>query len=494
MPPFDSCFVDPTEDRLARTMVEAVQTANKRCRVGKLTPDAAAYRKFVQQDMGTAEGVRQWTAPAAAPAPGQNFPSDRATLLGVAWWTDPLGRKHVRVAGRRHEGLFSEHARNLFAPYGGSRPPLWLVHPERLLLRTLPGRPPELLALCRCGVSGTPDALGWMGDSCGPCHDHQEEFGKPLAEQSLVLELGAHQALVRGVGWSESGKTVITASDDGTVRFWDPATGTLKNERKNPVPAGFTCAFTCNGRHVVLASYYLLCQCWHAEDGAEAADLPMPEQGFDVLALSPDGKLLAGGNFHQVDFWDIPRRKQAERRWSQESEPSCMAFGPDSRRLAVGSRLGYWMLLDAVSMGLLATAADTSHAVHAVAFAPDDQMVVVGMARDRSPSALAENPSSAQGLLGCYDWMVNLTATLHEGDGVPLSLAFSPDGKTLAAGCSDRAVRFWAMPKGRPLGSLEWHLGTVQALAFSPDGEWLASGGADGFVRLWPWKRLLLPG
>jgi hypothetical protein len=494
MPQFDCSFVDPAEDQLARTMVEAVQTANKRCRVGKLTPDEAAYRKFVQQDMGAAEGIQQWWGRMAS-SEASPFSTDRATLLGVAWWTDPQGRKHVRVAGRRYEGA-AEHARHIYAPYDRSRPPVWVVHPEQLLLRTLPGRPAELRALCRCGASGSPDTLGWMGDTCGPCHDHQEEFGTPLARQGLVLELGAHEAAVRGVGWSESGKTVITAGDDGTVRFWDPETGALKEERKNLVQGGFTTAFACNGRHVVLASYHLPCQCWHAEDGAEAVDLPMPEQGFDFLALSPDGKILAAGNYYQVDFWDISRRKPAERRWSQESEPSCMAFGPDSRRLAVGSRLGFWMLLDAVSMGCLASAADASRSasgqpVHAVVFAPDDQMVVVGMARDRSASALVENPTSTQGVLACFDWMVNQVATLHEGDGVPLSLAFSSDGKTLAAGFSDRAVRFWAMPEGRPLGSLEWHLGTVQTLAFSPDGEWLVSGGADGFVRLWPWKRLL---
>jgi WD40 repeat protein len=84
-------------------------------------------------------------------------------------------------------------------------------------------------------------------------------------------------------------------------------------------------------------------------------------------------------------------------------------------------------------------------------------------------------------------------AAVYEGIGVAPALAFSPDGKTLTAGCR-ALLRFWEMPLGRPLGSLEWHLGTVEALAFSPDGEWLVSGGADGFVRLWPWKRLLVDG
>jgi hypothetical protein len=495
MPPFDCSFIQPAEDPLARTMVEAVQTANKRCRVGKLTLDEAAYRRFVSQEMGAAEGVRQWMAETALS--GLNSSMDRATLLGVAWWTDLLGRKHVRVVGRRVEG-WAEHARNLFAPHGALRRPLWLVHPERLLLRTLPGRPAELLALCSCGTCGPPEALAWMGDRCGPCHDHQEELGRPLAQPGLVVQLGMHDGGVRGVGWSESGRTVITVGDEGTVRFWDPASGTLRTEHTNVVQAGFTAAFTCNGRHAILASYYLPCRCWHAEDGAEAVDLPMPEQGYDYLALSPDGKTLAGGNFSQVVLWAVPRRKTAVERWSLDLEASCLAFGPDSGRLAVGSRRGFWMVLDAATADVLSSEAKTGRfgtgqPIQAIAFAPDDQTLVVGMERGSSPSALADGPAAWQGMLGCFDWADNLVATLHNGDGVPRALAYSPDGKTLAAGFSDRAVRFWAMPEGRALGSLEWHLGGVQALAFSPDGEWLASGSADGYVRLWPWERLLTP-
>ena len=71
--------------------------------------------------------------------------------------------------------------------------------------------------------------------------------------------------------------------------------------------------------------------------------------------------------------------------------------------------------------------------------------------------------------------------------GLVWTLAFSPDGKTLASGSADNNVVIWDVPTGEDLMTLK-HNGTVEALRFSPDGRLLASASHEpsrGSVCLW---------
>ncbi|MBI3839098.1 MAG: hypothetical protein HY288_14350 [Planctomycetia bacterium] len=69
----------------------------------------------------------------------------------------------------------------------------------------------------------------------------------------------------------------------------------------------------------------------------------------------------------------------------------------------------------------------------------------------------------------------------------------SPDGRLLAAGCLDRAIRVWDREQAKEVACLQGHDGAVNALAFAPDGKTLAAGTSAGSVALWhvpSWQEL----
>ncbi|MCX6381658.1 MAG: AAA-like domain-containing protein, partial [Armatimonadetes bacterium] len=65
------------------------------------------------------------------------------------------------------------------------------------------------------------------------------------------------------------------------------------------------------------------------------------------------------------------------------------------------------------------------------------------------------------------------------------SLAWSPDGKTVVAGCDNKNVHVWEVASRRLLHTLTGHSAAVMSVAYSPDGKFIASGGNDKTARIW---------
>jgi WD domain, G-beta repeat len=108
--------------------------------------------------------------------------------------------------------------------------------------------------------------------------------------------------------------------------------------------------------------------------------------------------------------------------------------------------------------------------IYSVAFSPDGKTLATGSGSD---VRLWETATGKE------------IRTLAGEQRVVLSVAFSPDGMTLASGSTDRAIRLWETASGKEIRKLAEHRGYVYSVAFSPDGKTLASASGDNTFRLW---------
>ena len=109
--------------------------------------------------------------------------------------------------------------------------------------------------------------------------------------------------------------------------------------------------------------------------------------------------------------------------------------------------------------------------VRSVAFSPDGRTLAV--ARDDKTVKLWDVQSRRE-----------LMTLEGHGDSVS-SVAFSPDGRTLASASADKTVKLWDVQSGREMKTLEGHRSHLWSVAFSPDGRTLASASDDNTVKLW---------
>jgi WD40 repeat protein len=485
VPAFERRFLQPAAAELVQALVEATQTANQRCRVGLLNVEEAEYRRFVAGTESRPEGAERWLPPDAAKA--MLAGTARGTLVGIAWWTDRLGRRHARVVGRRVEPE-NPHFDNRFGPLEEMRPPLWLVYPERVFLRTRQGQR-QLVALCPCGVCGPVEAIGWMGECCAGCHDRAEE-GVQAEGKIAPTTLRRHNAPVMGVLYDAKGKTIASADCGGTVVFWNAATG-KERDSDNLYIGGFedSIAFGSNGQTVILAGYGGQLR-WDAATGRQADEDEEERYSSDILtslALSPDGDLLAlGDNGGFVLRRADGRGREIARARGLGEETYSVAFSLDGKTLARGRTRAVELYDARGKLGRRLSIRKGS--VRAVQFTPDNKKVLAGTGR--SPGA-PNRPLTGE--VFCWDLEAAKprAAVLGEHAGEVYAVAVAPDGQTLASGGADRTIKLWDLASGQEKGALEWHIGPVRALAFSPNGQTLASAGDDGTVRLWPWRQLL---
>ncbi len=213
----------------------------------------------------------------------------------------------------------------------------------------------------------------------------------------------------------------------------------------------------------------------------------VPWYESNLISFSADGSQLAIAEGENVSVWDFARRNKIATLNAKGTQVKALAFSPiNSGLLAVVSgnvANNYHYENGSIQLWNLATAGASQsilpevESIETIAFSPDGRKLAAGR---------------LDGVVEMWDVESGTRDWSEPGHNAPnkehatLCVTFSPYGDLLASGGTDTKIRLWNPTTGTQIGEpLAKHTEYVKALDFSPEGKLLASGGADSQVIVW---------
>jgi WD40 repeat protein/tRNA A-37 threonylcarbamoyl transferase component Bud32 len=295
--------------------------------------------------------------------------------------------------------------------------------------------------------------------------------------------LTGHAGQVSGVAMSPDRRHFASVDAEGLVKVWDAETEKAVLTWKSGPAMLFGVAYSPDGKRLVTAGDDKVVRVWDAQTGRELRALTGHDDFVMAVAYSGDGRQIAaagtaGSRF--VKVWDadngqLLRSLRGER---------AVAYSPDGKYLAsvlhdsdspVGAVFAEVRVWEAANGKLVHAFRQPDTSLVAVAFSPDGRRLAAAGGDRRNGKEL-------------YVWELaggqELVSVRAQGRG-ELCLAFSPDGRRIATASYDNRVTLWDALGGRELLRLKGHLRPAMSLAFTADGRRLISASADKTLRVW---------
>ncbi len=269
----------------------------------------------------------------------------------------------------------------------------------------------------------------------------------------------------RGLAFNRDGTGLITAGTHEDLLLWNTGTGRLAGLAPHRIPGNANAlAYDPDSGSLALGGAAGSVQFWQA---------PIPpftgsSGPVTGLALVPGTTMLAStSSDDRLGLWNRDGSPVATTKLA--AKPVAIAASPGGKLLAAMDDDGALTLrripglAPALSMRTVAPATDA-------VFSPDGKMLATAA---RATVAVRDTGRTRP------------RQRFYSSHGFFEAVAFSPDGRTLAAATARGSVMIWDVRTDRRIAEVDPATGPVKAIAFSPDGQTLATTGNDGQITLW---------
>jgi WD40 repeat protein len=340
-----------------------------------------------------------------------------------------------------------------------------------------------------CGLLALGLGLRTGPAAAGTPENRIDCYGDPLPP-GAVARLGTVRFLPCSTAWavalSPDGRTVATGTISGSerniVELWDAATGARIGTIADGTENIFCLAWSPDGRQLAVAHANRV-EIFDAQTHNSLGELEQAAKvhasGYWSLRWSPDGRRLAAVLRSTVAVWDAATRKLVQTA-ANEHTVRGVAFSQDGRLLAVcGDALLETRRTDDFKVQMKAGGASAE--VQSVAFSPDGKTLAGGVKLASSPDKKSDHPGSCVRFWDACTGKVRGETTAFNGP--PSEVTYLPDGKTVVAVAAWHAVHGWSTATLKE----QWTLSSVGYIgwqfAVSADGRTMAT--AHRRVALW---------
>jgi WD40 repeat protein/serine/threonine protein kinase len=365
------------------------------------------------------------------------------------------------------ELVFSADSQRLYSSSADQTIRIWDVEQQQCLT-TLHGNTDEVY-----GLALSPDGTTLASASKDGVIAFWDAYPHPEEEQPRVIDLGQ---------WASPAfapdARVLAVPQEGIVRLFDLSTSKEIDKIPELGSDVSTVAYSPDGKLLVSGSLNGKIRVWYSSERRLLREVGDSNAPIDFGVFRSDGmRFLSIDAKGEAIWWDTLKWQQVGTFTVEpKSVPRGKAVSPDGRFAAVSIGVGSVCWLNAETGKLLATSNTIHrHAAMGISFSDDGSRA----------ASVAEDGTVAIWDTSLFQAITLITGFKGHMQGAH-GVAFSPDGRRLATGGSGReAVKLWDLSTFRELLTLSGQGSMFGFMAFSPDGKWLAACNYEGNLHLW---------